>query len=561
MSDSRNSDYLKEGNDDQLVVEKVASYNDLNGANESSFDNIGETSNLDFDPVTGVKRGLKTRHLTLLSLAGIIGPGAIVGISNSLRVGGPAALLINYCFIGSIAFAVMQGVGELSTIFPSGSGFTEHATRFVDKAFAATISYNYIVVWIAVLANEYNVLCSTMRFWGPQIPLYGYFLIFWPFFMAFQFLGVGVYGEVEYILAMVKILGLTAFYIFTIVYMSGGVKGTPAFGFHTWNDPGAFADGFKGVALVFTLVSTTYAGVEITTVAAAETKNPAKAIPIAIRQTFWRIVYVYIVLVIAFGVTVPYTDPGLRLAGGALKSPMTIAIQNAGWNGGMNLINAFLLVICLSAINSSIYIGSRTMTNLANQEMFPKIFRRTTRNGVPYLSCILMNLTGFISLMNVSTGAADAFNYIVNISGVSTFIVWGGISFIQLRFRYGWIKAGKSLDDLPYKSPLYPYVGFYSVFLNVFLALVQGWSFLKPFDAKNFVDAYIMIPMFFVFFFGYKFIFKTKWVKYEDMDFETGRRRDLEEILRLEKEEELKLSKEKGNSLKRFFKKVWSEIK
>ncbi|OWB72335.1 hypothetical protein B5S31_g2042 [[Candida] boidinii] len=98
-----------------------------------------------------------------------------------------------------------------------------------------------------------------------KVPLYGYFLIFWPFFMAFQFLGVAVYGEVEYILAMLKIIGLTAFYIFTIVYMSGGVKGTPAFGFHTWNDPGAFANGFKGVALVFTLVSTTYAGVEITT--------------------------------------------------------------------------------------------------------------------------------------------------------------------------------------------------------------------------------------------------------------------------------------------------------
>ncbi|OWB79297.1 hypothetical protein B5S32_g3513 [[Candida] boidinii] len=239
---------------------------------------------------------------------------------------------------------------------------------------------------------------------------------------------------------------------------------------------------------------------------------------------------------------------------------MTIAIQNAGWKGGMNLINAFLLVICLSAINSSIYTGSRTMTNLANQKIFPKIFRKTTKNGVPYFSCVLMNLTGFISLMNVSTGASSAF-YIVNISGVSTFIVWGGISFIQLRFRYGWIKAGKSLDDLPYKSPLYPYVGLYSVLLNIFLALVQGWSFLKPFDAKNFVDAYIMVPMFCVFFFFYKFIFKTKWVKYEEMDFGTGRRRDLEEILRLEKEEELKNANEQGNAFKRFFKKVWSEIK
>ncbi|OWB63532.1 hypothetical protein B5S29_g4517 [[Candida] boidinii] len=175
---------------------------------------------------------------------------------------------------------------------------------------------------------------------------------------------------------------------------------------------------------------------------------------------------------------------------------MTIAIQNAGWKGGMNLINAFLLVICLSAINSSIYIGSRSIANLSNSGMLPKILAKTNKQGVPYYACILMNLTGFISLMNVSTGASSAFNYIVDISGVSTFIVWGGISFIQLRFRYGWIKAGKSLDDLPYKSPLYPYVGLYSVLLNIFLALVQGWSFLKPFDAENFVDAYIICFVF-----------------------------------------------------------------
>ncbi|GME69508.1 unnamed protein product [[Candida] boidinii] len=547
--------------DINLVVEEVDPSNDIESNTSStsnSLQNGGDESS-NFDPVTGVKRGLKTRHLTLLALAGIIGPGSISGISNSLRMGGPSALFINYCFIGSIAFAVMQSVGELSTLYPSGSGFTEHANRFVDKAFSATISYNYIIIWIAVLANEYNVLCSTMTFWGPQIPLYGYFLIFWPFFMGFQFLGVGAYGELEYILAMVKIAGLTAFYIFTVIYMCGGVKGTPAFGFHTWNDPGAFADGFRGVAMVFTMVSTSYAGVEVTAIAAAETKNPAKAIPIAIRQTFWRILYVYVVLVLCFGIAVPYNDPGLKLSTGALKSPMTIAFQNAGWSNGYNLVNAFLLVICLSAISSSIYIGSRSIANLSNSGMLPKILAKTNKQGVPYYACVLMNLTGFISLMNISTGASNAFNYIVNISGVSTFIVWGGISFIHIRFRNGWVKAGRSVDDLPYKSPLFPYIPYYSVFMNTFLAFVQGWSYLKPFDASNFVDAYIMIPIFFIIFYGAKFYYKTQWVKYEEMDFDTGRRLDLEEMARLERIKE-ENENEEGNKFILTLKKIWHNV-
>ncbi|GMF08975.1 hypothetical protein B5S31_g5908 [[Candida] boidinii] len=63
-----------------LVVQEIDPNNDIESNTNStsnSIHDVGETSNTDFDPVTGVKRGLKTRHLTLLSLAGIIGPQAI----------------------------------------------------------------------------------------------------------------------------------------------------------------------------------------------------------------------------------------------------------------------------------------------------------------------------------------------------------------------------------------------------------------------------------------------------------------------------------------------------
>jgi amino acid transporter len=44
-------------------------------------EDVGDTASI--DPASGVKRGLKTRHLSMMALAGIIGPG--------LLVGGPAA--------------------------------------------------------------------------------------------------------------------------------------------------------------------------------------------------------------------------------------------------------------------------------------------------------------------------------------------------------------------------------------------------------------------------------------------------------------------------------------
>lgn len=52
------------------------------------------------DPDSGVKRGLKNRHLSMMALAGIIGPGLLVGAGGALNSGGPAALIIGFGVIG-----------------------------------------------------------------------------------------------------------------------------------------------------------------------------------------------------------------------------------------------------------------------------------------------------------------------------------------------------------------------------------------------------------------------------------------------------------------------------
>jgi len=66
-------------------------------------------------PESGVKRGLKTRHLSMMALAGIIGPGLLVGSGGALSSGGPTALLIGFGVIGIIAFSIMQSLGEVTT--------------------------------------------------------------------------------------------------------------------------------------------------------------------------------------------------------------------------------------------------------------------------------------------------------------------------------------------------------------------------------------------------------------------------------------------------------------
>jgi amino acid transporter len=124
MADYRAGDYKASSPDEQAI--------------DQNSEDFQQT-----DPNSGVRRGLKTRHLSMLALAGIIGPGLLVGTGGALSNGGPAALIIGFGVIGIIAFSIMQSLGEMTTLYPTGGAFTDLADRFVDKAFGVAVGWNY----------------------------------------------------------------------------------------------------------------------------------------------------------------------------------------------------------------------------------------------------------------------------------------------------------------------------------------------------------------------------------------------------------------------------------
>ena len=80
----------------------------------------------------------------------------------------------------------------------------------------------------------------------------------------------------------------------------------------------------------------------------------------------------------------------------------------------------------------------------------------------------------------------------------------------------------------------YPFVAWFGLVANIFLAFVQGWGTLAPFNAGNFVDAYILLPLFPIIFFIYKFWNKTRWHRASEVDLDAGRRRDIDEKVTVE---------------------------
>lgn len=145
---------------------------------------------------------------------------------------------------------------------------------------------------ICVLANEYNVVSLLLQYWTTKVPTYAWILILWFIFGVFALLGVGAYGEAEFWLASIKVVGLLAFFIVAICIDTGGIGHQGYLGFTLFRHPGAFSAGFGGVASVFSYVATYYAGVEAIGTTAGECRNPRKAIPIAIKQVFVRIIVI-----------------------------------------------------------------------------------------------------------------------------------------------------------------------------------------------------------------------------------------------------------------------------
>jgi len=168
------------------------------------------------------------------------------------------------------------------------------------------------------------------------------------------------------------------------------------------------------------------------------------------------------------------------------------------------------------------------MLFLAADGKAPQIFKRVNKRGVPVYAIILANACGAISMMNNSTGAAEAYSYLINVSSVCTFLVWGSISFTHIRFRRAWKAQGRTVEELPFKSFAYPYNAYFGVAANIFLALIQGWSVFAPFDAGAFVAAYIMIPVFLLIVGAWMLVGRSPFRKLEDVDLDYGRRSDLD---------------------------------
>ncbi|KAI9030985.1 amino acid permease/ SLC12A domain-containing protein [Phycomyces nitens] len=466
-----------------------------------------------------MKRGLDARHIQMISLGGAIGTGLFLNSGQNIAAAGPAGALIAY----SVVFCIMTCLGEMATFLPVSGSFNHYASRFVDPALGFALGWNY---WFSgvTIATELSASATIINWWKPVMPDAAWSIIFLVMIVAVNLVGVRVYGELEYWFALLKILIVFVFVIIAICVTSGGL-GDKVIGFSYWKDPGAFVDGGVGTISVLLSAGFSFLGTEIVGVTAGEAKNPTKTVPKAIRNTFWRIIFFYIVTIFLLGLCIPNNDPNLiNNADNAATASFTLVFILGGIDAGAHVINAIVLSSVLSAANSSLYTCARTLMALARDGHAPMFLARTNRYGAPHYAVLISSITGFACVFASIYSASAAFVWFLSVTAVTGFISWCGISFVHIRFRRAYVKQGRDIADLPYRAWAYPFSPVFSGILCLLITLGQGYtSFTPKFDATQFVISYVgILPVVFGYVI-YKLVRKTKIVPLDEVDFDTGR--------------------------------------
>jgi len=407
-----------------------------------------------------LKRGLAQRHLSMLGIAGSIGTGLFLGLGIAVQMGGPLGALLGYAVIGLVVCAVQFALGEVAALLPVTGSFVRHSEFLIDPAWGFAIGWNLVYGNILSIPSEITAICVLFQFWTDINPAV-FIVSFMAVTVAVGFAFVRVFGEVEFVFALLKIFLVIFLIILGLVINLGGIPGTPRIGFKYWQDPGPFVEyittgdwgRFLGFWAVMTGAVFSFAGVESLAMAAAETRDPRRAIPQACKRVFARIIIFYMLAVFIVGLLVPSNDPRLDGSGSSVaQSPFVIAAQAAGIPVIASVVNAIVITSAWSASNQSLLAGTRVLYGLALKGQAPKIFLRTTSWGVPYMCVMLFACFMCLSFMSLSEGAMTVFWWLVSLTAAGVLVSWASILLNHIRLRQAMRRQNFPDNRLPWHS-------------------------------------------------------------------------------------------------------------
>lgn len=414
-----------------------------------------------------MNRGLKNRHLQLISLGGVIGSGYFLGTGYVLEKAGPAAILA-YLLGGVIVLCVMLCLAELAVEKPVSGSFVTYAREHISPTWACGVGWAYWTTWVAYVPSEMIAAGIIMNNFIPEVSQLWWAVFFGLLVTILNLFHVDKFGESEFWLSLIKIIALAAFSIVAGLICLGLIGDQGYIGTKVLLGSGGFApNGYWSIVLTMVIILVNFQGTEIIGLAAGECEKPEKSIPIAVRNVTWRIIALYIIPISLLISILPWDKAGLD------ESVFAAAVTQYGLSGFGAFFAFVILTAAISCSNSGLYGAARALHALARMDMAPSALGHINKNGMPSRSILVSICACWAVILLYSFDPNSAlYTYLLAVSGFTGAIAWISICWSEYRSRKRKIAEGTE-GTLRYKTPFFPYVTLFGIWAQVFCLIVM----------------------------------------------------------------------------------------
>ncbi|NLU62184.1 amino acid permease [Rhodococcus sp. HNM0563] len=402
--------------------------------------------------------GLKVRHLTMMGLGSAIGAGLFLGSGVGIAAAGPA-VLISYVLAGIMIIFVMRMLGEMGAALPVSGSFSHYARIGIGRWAGFTMGWLYWFMLIMVLGVEITGASAIVQSWLPGVPQWVVALVFVTFFAVINLARVANFGEFEFWFAALKVAVIVGFLVLGVLLVFGLLPDTDPVGtVHLLGDGDGFApNGLAGIAAGLLAVAFAFGGIEIVTIAAAESKDPERSIATAVRSVVWRISLFYLGSIAIMVLVLPWTT-----ASGD-TSPFVSVLDIAGIPYVSGFMELVVVVALLSAFNANVYGTSRMAYSLARGGDGPAWLGKLSHNGVPRNAVLVSVFFGFVSVLLNWLLPDQILGILLNAVGSALIAIWLFIVVAHLRLRRRFEQEG----TLKLKMWAFPYLSWFTLAMLV----------------------------------------------------------------------------------------------
>lgn len=387
------------------------------------------------DAGSDLSTGLKNRHLTMISIAGVIGAGLFVGSATAIADAGPAVLL-SYLAAGTLVVLVMRMLGEMATANPDTGSFSTYADRALGRWAGFSVGWLYWWFWVLVIPWESIVAGRVAHGFFPGVPEWAFAAGILAVLVVTNLASVKNYGEFEFWFALIKAAAIAVFIVVGVLAIAGVLPGNGASGLRQLTAEGFAPNGWSAVITAIAITMFSFMGTEIVTIAATESKDPVQGIHRATNSVIWRIGTFYLASIFIVVSLVPHSVfASGKGAGGHEIGTYGEALTAIGLapDTAYTIVNIIVLTAVSSCLNSALYTASRMAFSLAVRGDAPGSWARVSGSKVPSCAVLASSAVAVACLvLHYAFSDTGLFDFLLLTSGGVALVIYLVIALSQL---------------------------------------------------------------------------------------------------------------------------------